>query len=84
MMRGSSGSPLDPAVPLELRNTPELGTGLWNRVVIDATRTWRFPRRPEWNNEKFPPVSRNRPEDTVFIRNRWDQYKIKKWRPDKF
>jgi UbiD family decarboxylase len=82
--RGIFGSPLDPAVPLEMRNTPELGTGLWNRVVIDATRTWRFPRRPEWNNEKFPPVARNRPEDSALVRSRWDKYRIKKWRPDTF
>ncbi|MGH7905886.1 MAG: UbiD family decarboxylase [Candidatus Binataceae bacterium] len=82
LFRGIFGSPLDPSVPLELRHTPELGTGLWNRVLIDATKTWRFQRRPEWNNEKFPPVATNRPEDTEYIRKNWDKYAIKKWCPD--
>src|SRR5207249_4461490 len=49
---GSFGSPIDPSTPLEDRNVAQLGTGLWNRVLIDATRSWRFERRPEWGGER--------------------------------
>ena len=38
---GIFGSPIDPSTPLEDRNVPQLGTGLWNRVLIDATRSWK-------------------------------------------
>jgi 4-hydroxy-3-polyprenylbenzoate decarboxylase len=80
IFRGTLGSALDPSTPLENRRLSELGAGLWNRLLIDATRTWRFPRRPEWNNEKFPPVSRNRPEDIEQVRKRWADYGFTKWK----
>jgi len=80
IFRGTLGSALDPSTPLENRRLSELGAGLWNRLLIDATRTWRFPRRPEWNNEKFPPVVRNRPEDIEQVRRRWGDYGFTKWK----
>jgi UbiD family decarboxylase len=70
---GSFGSPIDPSTPLEDRNVAQLGTGLWNRVLIDATRSWRFERRPEWGGERFPPTVRPAPEDEARVRARWDE-----------
>ena len=39
---GIFGSPIDPSTPLEDRNVAQLGTGLWNRVLIDATVNMDF------------------------------------------
>ena len=79
VFRSTIGWALDPSAPLENRQPSELGIALGNRLLIDATKTWRFPRRPEWNNEKFPPVSVNRPEDIERMKRRWEEYRIKNW-----
>jgi 4-hydroxy-3-polyprenylbenzoate decarboxylase len=71
---GSFGSPIDPSTPLEDRDVAQLGSGLWNRVLIDATRNWKFARRPEWDNERFPPTVRPAPEDEARVRERWAEY----------
>ncbi len=70
---GIFGSPIDPSTPLADRDVGQLGTGLWNRVLIDATRSWRFPRRAEWGGERFPPTVRPAPEDEARVRARWDE-----------
>src|SRR5499425_667323 len=70
---GSFGSPIDPSSPLEDRNVAQLGTGLWNRVLIDATRSWKMPKRPEWDNERFPPTVRPAAEDEARARARWEE-----------
>jgi 3-polyprenyl-4-hydroxybenzoate decarboxylase len=42
---GILGSPIDPRTPMHDRDVSCLGTGLWNRVLIDATRSWKMERR---------------------------------------
>ena len=71
---GSFGSPIDPSTPLHDRDVAQLGTGLWNRVLFDATRSWKMQRRPEWDNERFPPTVRPAPEDEARVRARWEEY----------
>ncbi len=71
---GSFGSPIDPSTPFEDRDVAQLGTGLWNRVLIDATRSWKFPKRAEWDGERFPPTVRPAPEDEARVRERWSEY----------
>lgn len=71
---GIFGSPIDPSSPFEDRDVAQLGTGLWNRMLIDATRSWRFQRRAEWDNERFPPTVRPAPEDEARVRARWQEY----------
>ena len=71
---GIFGSPIDPSTPMEDRNVAQLGTGLWNRVLIDATRSWHFERRPEWGGERFPPTVRPAPDDEARVRDRWTEY----------
>ena len=71
---GIFGSPIDPSTPLEDRNVAQLGTGLWNRVLIDATRNWKFEKRAEWGGERFPPTVRPAPEDEARVRERWEEY----------
>ena len=39
---GTSGSMLDPSVPLEDRNSVKYGHGSWTRVLIDATINWQL------------------------------------------
>lgn len=48
--------------------------GIWNRVLIDATRNWNFKRRPEWNNERFPPTVAPAPYDEALVLERWKEY----------
>jgi 3-polyprenyl-4-hydroxybenzoate decarboxylase len=71
---GIFGSPIDPSTPMEDRDVAQLGTGLWNRMLIDATRSWKNPRRPEWGGERFPPTVRPSPEDEARVRERWSDY----------
>lgn len=71
---GSFGSPIDPSTPMEDRDVAQLGTGLWNRVLIDATRSWKHERRPQWGGERFPPTVRPAAEDEARVRERWADY----------
>jgi UbiD family decarboxylase len=71
---GSFGSPIDPSTPMEDRDVAQLGTGLWNRMLIDATRSWKNPRQPQWGNERFPPTVHPAPEDEARVRQRWSEY----------
>jgi 4-hydroxy-3-polyprenylbenzoate decarboxylase len=71
---GIFGSPIDPSTPMEDRDVAQLGTGLWNRLLIDATRSWKNPRRPQWGNERFPPTVQPAPEDEERVRQRWSEY----------
>ena len=71
---GIFGSPIDPSTPLRDRDElSQLGTGLWNRVLIDATRSWKFERRPEWGTSASRPPCARRPR-TSRACARWDEY----------
>lgn len=74
VFRGMFGSPIDPSTPLEERSIEDLGTGLWNRVLIDATKTWRYAARKEWGGAKFPPTVAPAPEDRERVLARWAEY----------
>ena len=65
---GIFGSPIDPSTPMEDRDVARLGTGLWNRVLFDCTRSWKFERRAEWGGERFPPTVRPASEDEARVR----------------
>ncbi|MDR0359839.1 MAG: UbiD family decarboxylase [bacterium] len=73
---GSFGSPIDPSTPLEERSITELGAGVWNRLLLDATKTWRFPRRKEWGGDRFPPTVTPAEEDLERVRRRWAEYRF--------
>jgi hypothetical protein len=51
--RAFFGAPIDPSTPLEDRDMAQLGTGLWNRMLIDATRSWKNKCHPEWATSAF-------------------------------
>lgn len=82
VFRSTFGSALDPSTLLEHRQLSELGAGLWNRMLIDATRTWRFPRRPQWGGERFPPLVTPRPQDLELVRKRWREYGFAGWKAE--
>ena len=42
-------------------------------LLFDATRSWRFERRPEWGGARFPPTVRPAPEDEARVRARWNE-----------
>jgi len=70
---GSFGSTIDPSTPLEERDVAKLGSGIWNRVLVDATRTWMYDPRPEWGG-RFPPTVMPAPEDQALVDRRWKEY----------
>lgn len=71
---GCSGSIMDPSTRLEDRDPVKYGTGKWNRLLIDATMNWDFPRRPEWGNNFYPPLNRFNEEILESVRKRWKEY----------
>ncbi|MDY6974034.1 MAG: UbiD family decarboxylase [Thermodesulfobacteriota bacterium] len=55
---GLPGSPLDPSTPLDQRgDMARLGAGRWNRILIDATKSWLLTPEEQWKGEIYPPVS---------------------------
>ena len=54
---GIFGSPIDPSTPLEDRDVAQLGTGLWNRMLIDATRSWKI-QAPRGVGQRALPADR--------------------------
>ena len=70
------GSVLDPSTPLHQANIRKYGTGMWTRLLIDATRNWEFERNPDWGNRRFPPVNTLSVELERKIHERWADYGI--------
>jgi len=70
------GSVLDPSTPLHQANIRKYGTGMWTRLLIDATRNWEFERNSDWGNRRFPPVNTIAVELERKIRERWADYGI--------
>jgi len=76
---GTFGSPIDPSTPLEDRSVADLGAGLWNRMLIDATKTWRYAPQPQWGGARFPPTVVPAPEDLERVHGRWAEYGFTGW-----
>lgn len=79
VMPGSFGSPIDPSTPLADRSVGDLGAGLWNRMLIDATRTWRYDPQPQWGGARFPPTVAPAAEDLALVHRRWADYLFTGW-----
>jgi 4-hydroxy-3-polyprenylbenzoate decarboxylase len=71
---GCSGSIFDPSTRLEDRNALKYGTGKWNRLLIDATINWDYPKRPEWGNKIYPPLNQFQEKVLETVRKRWKEY----------
>jgi 4-hydroxy-3-polyprenylbenzoate decarboxylase len=76
---GTFGSPIDPSTPLADRSVEDLGSGLWNRMLIDATRTWRYAPQKQWGGARFPPTVVPAAEDLELVHARWSEYGFVGW-----
>ena len=71
---GTSGSMLDPSVPLEERNSVKYGHGHWARVLIDATINWRLEPQEQYGGERYPPLGTVAPPGMADqIQRRWEE-----------
>ena len=70
------GSPLDPSIPWEDRDDWKFGTGVHNKLLIDATIDWRkHPPRPEYGGKRYPPRCADVPaEIESLVNRRWKEY----------
>ena len=57
-------------------------TGRWTRLLIDATRTWEYDERPEWEGRRFPPLTKIPAELEKKIHERWQELGIDLEYPD--
>ncbi len=73
------GTVIDPVIPPEQRDLVKFGGGISNRMIIDATKTFAFGRRPEWGNDFYPPVAYElAPEDKERVEARWNEFGLSK------
>lgn len=72
------GSYADPALSLESQDVDEYGSGLMDRLLIDATVNWTsHPRREVWGGRRLPlPSDDHFPEVAAAVEARWAQYGI--------
>jgi 4-hydroxy-3-polyprenylbenzoate decarboxylase len=72
---GTSGSMLDPSVPLEERNSVKYGHGSWTRVLIDATINWRLEPQEQYGGKRYPEVGTAvSPAMAEILKRRWKEY----------
>jgi 4-hydroxy-3-polyprenylbenzoate decarboxylase len=72
---GTSGSMLDPSVPLEDRNSVKYGHGLWTRVLIDATVNWQLQPQEQYGGDRYPPIGTAITAAMADrLKNRWKEY----------
>lgn len=78
MFPGTSGSMLDPSVPLEERDSVKYGHGKWTRVLIDATINWELEPQEQYNGSRYPPVGTVISADMGDrLKRRWKEYGFK-------
>lgn len=71
---GAQGSPLDPSSDPRCQDTTIFGGGRWNRLLVDATKTWRWGLQKEWGGKRFPPKVEVRAEIQKKVSERWKEY----------
>ena len=75
VVEGTPGSPIDPAIPIEQRNMKRFGVGVCNRMLIDATKNWRYTPQEQYGGEVYPPVGFTIDKETkTLIDKRWKEY----------
>jgi len=72
------GSYADPSLSLESQNVDEYGSGLMDRLLIDATVNWTtHPRREVWGGRRLPlPSDDHFPAVAEAVAERWPEYGI--------
>jgi UbiD family decarboxylase len=77
VLPGTRGGVLDQSIPLVRRDDTQLGTGSWNRLLIDATRDLSQAKRDRFGRPTWPPMSTEiEPEELARVERRWPEYGI--------
>jgi 4-hydroxy-3-polyprenylbenzoate decarboxylase len=77
VMPGTRGGVLDQTIALARRDDTVLGTGSWNRLLIDATRDLRQAKRDRFGRPTWPPMSTEPdPQAAARVEERWQEYGI--------
>ncbi len=77
VMPATRGGVLDQSIPLARRDDTMLGTGSWNRLLIDATRDLSQAKRDHLGRPTWPPMSTEvDPEEMARVERRWNEYGI--------
>ena len=71
---GTPGMGLDPSTDPRWRDYAVFGRARWNRLLIDATKEWRWGPREEWGGDRYPPVAEMSQEARELIDRRWSEY----------
>jgi 4-hydroxy-3-polyprenylbenzoate decarboxylase len=75
MFPGTSGSMLDPSVPLEERDSVKYGHGKWTRVLLDATINWELEPQEQYGGNRYPPLGTTISEKMgATVKRRWKEY----------
>lgn len=72
---GTSGSMLDPSVPIDERDSVKYGHGKWTRVLIDATINWELEPQEQYDGERYPALGTAiSPKMAETLKRRWKEY----------
>ena len=72
---GTSGSMLDPSVPIGERDAVKYGHGKWTRVLIDATINWELEPQEQYGGNRYPPLGTAiSPKMVETLKRRWKEY----------
>jgi UbiD family decarboxylase len=72
---GTTGSMLDPSVPIHERDSVKYGHGKWTRVLVDATINWELESQEHYGGNRYPPLGTAiSPEMEQTLKRRWKEY----------
>ena len=71
---GAQGSPLDPSNDPRWQDPVRYGGGRWNRLLIDATQTWRWGPQEEWDGKRYPLKVEVSDGMKKKVQERWKEY----------
>ena len=72
---GTSGSMLDPSVPIAERDSVKYGHGKWTRVLIDATVNWELEPQEQYGGSRYPALGTSISSGmTETLKRRWKEY----------
>ena len=72
---GTTGSMLDPSVPVHERDSVKYGHGKWTRVLVDATINWELEPQEHYGGNRYPPLGTAiSPKMEETLRRRWKEY----------
>lgn len=74
---GTLGSMLDPSIPAKQRHLQGKPMARWNRMLIDATKSFELEPQEQYGGDVYPPKAFEISEDTEkLIEKRWKEYGI--------